>query len=295
MAQSKSSALSLSAVVAKRSSEAIPTISILDFATIGNGMARVVMDLVHNRFTRDNHGLVAQAISQSFDGNIAPVESTFESTSKTSIGERLTGVVRVNTEAIPVEDAEKRGFKSVSSNIFFDTEDKMWSLQKSASGDLLIKNTGIEDESALRDILGLHCMKAGAHSMSSVGEKFMTSLSATQQNVEGGDFVDYVDAAGQVRSGFIVASVSSEENLIVLGVGDDDGSEISRSAVLQKHDTTDFPEVKFTEQEQMDNTISISRGAVDVNFLLGYYKKVYQRGPEFYKQFAKRVRSHAFM
>ena len=291
----KSSALSLSAVVAKRSSETVPVVSMLDFETLGNGMARVVMDVTHNRFTRDNHSLVAQAISQSFDNKIGVIEHTFDSLSSAPMSERITGVVRVNTEAIPMEDALKRGFKSVSSNIFFDTEDKMWSLHKSASGSVLVKNTGIEDESALRDILSMQCMAAGARSLSNYEGKAMHSLSATQQNIEGGDFVDYINNVGQVASGFVVASVSGEQNILVLSVNEEDGEEVSRSSVLQKHDVSEFPETEFTEQEQVEHTVSISRGAVDVNFLLDYYKKVYRRSPEFYKKFAQRVRSHAFM
>lgn len=292
---SKSSALSLSAVVAKRSSESIPVTSIIDFSIIGNGMARVVMDITHNRFSRDNHGLVAQAISQSFDNKLAPVEHSFDSMSKSPVGERITGVIRVNTEAIPVEDATKRGFKSVSANIFFDTEDKMWSLQKSASGDVLIKNTGIEDEGALRDLLGLQCMAAGARSLSNYEGNVMKSLSAAQEAAEGGDFVDFINAAGQVQSGFIVVSSADDKEVLVLGVTDDEPVEISRSSVLQRHDLSQFPDTEFSEQEQVEHTISTSRGAVDVNFLLDYYKKVYRRSPEFYKKFADRVRSHAFM
>lgn len=291
----KSSALSMSAVVAKRTAENVPVISMIDFSTIGNGMARVVMDIVHNRFTRDNHNLVAQAISQSFDNKIAPVEYSFDSLSSSPMGERITGVVRVNTEAIPVEDAAKKGFKSVSSNIFFDTEDKMWSLQKSASGEILVKNTGIEDESALHDLLGLQCMAAGARSLSNYEGTAMKSLSAAQNAAEGGDFIDFINASGQVQSGFVVASVSGDESLVVLGVNDEDGVEISRSSVLQRHDVSTFPDPEFSEQEQVEHTLSISRGAVDVNFLLDYYKKVYRRSPEFYKKFADRVRSHAFM
>ena len=123
----------------------------------------------------------------------------------------------------------------------------------------------------------------------------MKSLSAAQQNAEAGDFVDFINVSGQVQSGFVVASVSGEDNVVVLGVNDEDGEEISRSAVLQRHDTSAFPDTEFSEQEQVEHTISISRGAVDVDFLLDYYKKVYRRSPEFYKKFADRVRSHAFM
>jgi hypothetical protein len=53
--------------------------------------------------------------------------------------------------------------------------------------------------------------------------------------------------------------------------------------------------VEMSEQEQMDQAVSVSRGVVDVSTLLDYYKKVFARSPEYYAKFAERVRKHAFL
>lgn len=282
----------ISAIAVARSSEKLPTIEVLGFSLAGDGLARVVANVVHNRFSRDNHDLVAQSMMRMFDNKLVPVQGSFSSVEVAPLTEKITGVIRVNTQAVAF-DGEDKAFRSVSSNIYMDKEDKMWVLRKSASGNLLVKATGIEDDQALADLLDAHC--CSGFSLSSEGKAADARVEAFQQGIQGGDFIDYVSAAGDVVSGFVVASVSGSDELVVISAADQEDEAIKRSAVIASYKTDEFPDVEMSEQEEMDTAVAASRGAVDIPHLLAYYKKVYIRSPAFFKEFEKRVRAHNFM
>ena len=69
---------------------------------------------------------------------------------------------------------------------------------------------------------------------------------------------------------------------------------MDRAAVVEEYNVEDAPQPEMSEQEQMDEAVSISRGVVDLSMLLSFYKKVFARSGKYYDEFAKRVRGHAF-
>lgn len=284
---------SVSSVVASHAANKIPTVKVLAYELAGDGLARVVAEVTHNRFSREDHSLVAQSLSKEFDNKLTPVTGSFKSFDKAPYSERITGVIRINTQSVPMDAA--KNFRSVSSNIFMDDEDKMWVLRKTEAGDLLVKNTGIEDHDSLRGLLDVVC--SSGYSLSSEYKRAQTSLSSMRSHVEGGSFVQYVSQhSAETKFGFVVAS-TSDDKLIVLPTDSEKESEgevVDKNAVVSEHDTEEMPEVELSEQEKMDQAVSVSRGVVDVSTLLDFYKKVYARSPKFYEEFAKRARAHAF-
>lgn len=285
---------SVSSVVAQHAGEKTPTISILGYSLAGQGLARVVVEVTHNRHSREDSNLVMQSISKAFDGKLSHVAGSFHSVDKAPFTERIEGVVRVNTEVRAVTE-KMDGFRSVSSNIFADEENKMWVLRKTEAGDVIVKDTGIGDHESLRGLLDVAC--CSGYSLSSEFKKSTASLSSMQRSVSGGDYVEYVSASSnETRFGFVVAS-ADEDKLIVLpadATPEDEGEVVEKEAVTAKFDVADFPEPELSEQEQMDIAVSAARGVVDLSGLLAYYKKVFARSPKFYAEFAKRARGHAF-
>jgi hypothetical protein len=283
---------SVSSVVAKHSAEKVPTISMMAYALAGDGLARVVVEVKHNQASRENHNLVLESISKAFQNKLSPVAGSFTSFDKAPYTERISGVVRVNTEAVPMEAA--KGFRSVSSNIFMDDEDKMWVVRKTEAGDILVKNTGIEDHESLRGLLDVVC--SGGYSLSSEYRRAQESISAMQARVSGGSFVQYVSAhSAETKFGFVVAAAEDDKLIVLPSDGSsEDGEVVDANAVVKEYDTKEMPEPEMSEQEQMDAAVSVSRGVVDMSTLLSYYKKVYARSTKFYEEFAKRARSHAF-
>lgn len=284
---------SVSSVVAQHSAVKQPTVTVLGYALAGDGMARIVAEISHNRFSRDDHTLVSESLSKMFENRMSTVHGSFRSIDKAPYTERVVGMVRVNTDAIPMSAA--KNFRSVSSNIFMDDEEKMWVLRKNESGDILVKNTGIEDHDSLRKLLDVVCHSG--HSLSSEFRTAEASISSMQNRVAGGSYVQYVSAHGvDTRFGYVVAA-TDDDKLIVLPAGDEapEGEVVDRNAVVSECDTADAPDIKMSEQENMDDAVSVSRGVVGVSTLLDFYKKVYGRSGNYYEELAKRIRGHAFM
>lgn len=272
-----------------------PSVQVLGHHVFAPGLARVLVDVVHTSESRDNHAEVVAAIEQVFDNQLSCVCGSFHSVDKAPYSERISGVVRVNAQAIPYTE-DIKGFRSLSTNIFMDEEEKMWALRRTDAGDLLVKSTGIEDHDSLRGLLDVVC--SNNRSLSSAHRAEIASLSSLHQSVEGGDFVQYVSESSQsLRLGYVVATDPKDGKLLVLASDapvDSEGETIDRQAITASFDQSEFPATKLSEQEQMDIAVSAARGVVDISAILAYYKKVFARGPAFYEQFAQRVRSHAF-
>ncbi len=284
---------SVSSVVREHSARKLPTVTVMGYALAGEGLARITAEVAHNQFSREDHSLISESLSQVFDNHMQVVGGSFRSIDKAPYTERIVGVMRINTQSVPLEAA--KGFRSVSSNIFMDDEDKMWVLRKTEAGDILVKNTGIEDHASLLGMLNVVCHSG--HSLSSEFKVSESKVVAMQSNVQGGSFVQYVSAIdSRTKFGFVVAS-AEDEKLIILpeDKSAEEGEVVDRNAVIGEENISDAPEVELSEQEKMDQAVSVSRGVVDVSTLLDFYKKVFARSPEYYAKFAERVRKHAFL
>jgi hypothetical protein len=287
---------SVSSVAANLAAEKVPTINLIGYALAGDGLARVVVDVMHTRASREDHALVGQSLSKIFDNKLMAVCGSFQSVDKAPYSERVEGIVRVNTQSVAFQEGMS-GFRSVSSNIFMDDEEKMWVLRKTEAGDLLVKGTGIEDHESLKGLLDVVC--SSGYSLSSEYKKATAKLSAKQKAVVGGHFIAFVsNSSGEVNFGFVVASDEANDKLIVLPVGaepESEGEVVDKVAVVESFNIEDFPEPEMSEQEQMDQAVCTARGVVNLSTLLAFYKKVFARSPAFYAEFAKRARAHAFM
>lgn len=282
---------SVSSVVERHAVDKVPTVKVLGYTLAGEGLAHIVAEVAHTRDSRENHALVGESLSRVFENKLTAVACSFLSIDKAPYTERIAGVVRVNTQVAP---ANAPGFRSVSSNIFMDDEEKMWVLRKTEAGDILVKSTGIEDHHSLKGLLDVVC--SGGYSLSSEFRAAQTSLSKMRQSIAGGDFVHYVSQhSADTKFGYVVAS-DVEGKLIILPQdgSSEEGEVVDPAAVVNKVDVADAPEPEMSEQEKMDQAVSVSRGVVDMSTLLSFYKKVYARSGPYYNELAKRIRAHAF-
>ena len=287
MLRSTSSAVSQ---ITKQHARKLPSVNILGFKTVGNGLARIVAEVAHTQNSRNDHATIGQSLSKLFDNKLVAVAGSFKSLEKAPYTERVEGFVSVNQQIQPYTEG-MQGLRSVSSNMFMDDEEKMWVLRKTEAGDVLVKSTGIEDHEDLSKLLNACC--SSGYSLSSGARKHEAEIAQFQGNVQGGDFIKYVSVStGEARIGFAVAS--TEDGLIVLPT-DGEEEEIPKEAVVEQYDAEDLPEDTPSESESAEINVAIARGSVDIKFMLDYYKRVFQRSPAYYAEFAKRVRSHAFL
>lgn len=268
---------------------ATPTIRVRQHRRCGAGQARVVLDVAHTSISRSNPEEVARAFYDKFNGRLAVVPGSFRSISSSPVAEVLTGVVAVARDVIAV-GANTKGFRCLSSNMFVDDESNIWTLQPSKAGDLMVRSTGIEDDLELAQMMRAHC---GAANVGTADMQRISSYSSSVTSaIQGGSLVTYVGANSSVKFGIVLASDDEAGAAIVLPYGEDEEEVVDFDAVVDAQDAE--AGLELTPEEEVQESISSARG-VDINYLKEFYKKVYARGAEFYKEFEKRVNAHAFM
>lgn len=282
---------SLSAIVAGVAASA-PVVEIKSYALAGEGMARVTVEVTHNSASRADSSVVARALEQKLEGRMTAVCGSFSVIDKGQYADRISGIVSVTRQAIPATDINLKAFRATASNMFMDEEQDMWVLRKTEAGGLLVKTTGIDDDMTLVGLLESHS-SAGFRNSHAFGQ-VTASASATADAVEGGQFVSFVGINNIVSHGYVVATDAGSDKIVVLATGDDETETISRVAVTEIHDVSNFPAFEPTADEKLAEVVASARGEIDLAFLTEYYKKVYQRSPQFYQAFLSRLNSHQF-
>lgn len=268
---------------------AAPTVEIRAHIPAGNGMERITADVYHTSESRANPALVLKQIGKKLNGQAMAVAGTFQSLNKAQFVERITGLVSINKQSI-VPDHDMTGFRALSSNMFLDDEEGMWVLRRNEAGNVLIKSTGVEDDTSLANLLEATC---------SAGQGYASGLNTSLSkyavpSVKGGDAVTYVDERNQSVFGFVVASVQNTDDIIVQSMDAQDPSTVKLGAVVEVHDTSTFPVDTPAPEELANAAVSSARGIASVEEIGSYYKRVFARSDSFYREFMKRARAHAF-
>ncbi len=268
-----------------------PTIELRSYSAAGTDLARVVIDVTHTQASRAEPQVVLDALGKKLQGRFQAVAGSFKSVERGAYTERLVGVVGRVREIIALGDnPDLKGFRAMASNMFMDEEKDMWQMKKTEAGSVLIK-TSAEDDVALLNLLEATA-SAGYRSSPEYG-RLSAMCSALASQVQGGDYVSYVTADNTLSMGFVVATTDSD-SAFVLPQDAENAEEVNLSAVTEIHDQSDFPEVKQTPEEIVEQEVAISSGRVSPEMLVNYYKKIFFMNPKFFAEFEKRIRGHQF-
>lgn len=278
------------AVASVRSSE--PNVEIKSFAKAGPGLARIVADVTHTSESRADHASITAAIRKKLQGKLECVAGSFSVLEKGNFVDRITGVIGAVRESVAITaDSDLKGFRAMASNMFMDDEKDMWVLRKTPAGKLLVKATGIEDDLTLVNLLD--SVSSAGYQSGNDHARLTAQCSATK--AQGGDFISFVDVNNNIRSAFVVAQVVGTEDLVVSQSDVDEAEVIHQGSVIEVHDQDDFPEVKDTAEEQVEQAVASARGTSSIETIVQYYKKIYSSNPAFFKEFEKRIRSHSYL
>lgn len=269
----------------------LPTINLRAFASAGNQLARIIIDVTHTSESRKDPSLVVTALRNKLENRFEAVANSFSIIEKGSYTDRMAGIVGVVKQIISLDDsANLKGFKAVASNMFMDDEKDMWVLKKTESGNLLIKTTA-EDEISLNTILEA-VASSGKRNLNEY-KMLAAQCSSIAERVQGGDYVSFVDYNNCTNLGFVLAT-TDEDSALVLTDGSDEYQEIPNMAITDIHDQSDFPDVKLSDEDLIDQQVAVSSGNVDLEKVLNYYKKIYGFNAKFFKEFSDRLRAHHF-
>lgn len=228
------------------------------------------------------------SISNYFNNELRPIESTFRYAGSNFNAKDYIGIVVANKQAIPDTPENRSQFRSVS-NVFLKGEDEIWVLKTSPSGNLIVKKDTIEDDEAMSKFLSKHL---SSMSSGELQRQHYMSLCGTY-NPTGGSFISFVDKNNLHNAGFVLYTYQDQPLMDVLDTQGHTHT-ISTSNVVLDH-TLEIPEPKFSEKDAMEISLSAAlRQIPSREEIINYYRKVYGYNQQFFDEFVKRVRSYRF-
>jgi hypothetical protein len=144
---------------------------------------------------------------------------------------------------------------------------------------MLVKENAAESISDMKELLSSLCSSS----------PWKAEASATL-NVRGGDFVSYVALSGSVNFGFVAASISNEDFLVVPLVGD--STEVKLDAITQVVEGESIPDLEIEENAQ--TTLSAARNKSGVDELIEFYRRIYGQNREFFNALVSRIKQQNF-
>lgn len=263
-----------------------PLIEMKYTALSSKDTAKAIFKITHVGNSRNDRPAIANLIRAKLNNQLEPVEGTFKMVASDMFSETLMGTIRVIRQSIPFVEGQTKGFQSFASNMFMDSEKNIWSLKETASGQLLVQTSSLEDDTALSALLSSYSsVSSNPHDT-----KRFSMLASADTNVEGGDLAYFVDKNADTKVGYVVASVVSEgkPTRYMVIAHDASSSEIIEGAsVLEKLDASDAP--KVDAETSMMHSILASTSSKSVDDMLEYYKAMFKRSPAYYEMFEQRL------
>jgi hypothetical protein len=294
MASMKHTRSSVDAMIGELHKNAKPEIKIVGIEAMSNeGYARVTASVAHQGKSREDHSLVISALTTKFGNKVRAVDGSFHVLASDKGSDTFTGIVSCNPESVAY-DEDLKGYRALSGNMFMDDDEMLWSLQKTESGDILIKSRGRDDADVMSELMSsLSSAVIGTSAFESVSSS--KADACVRNGVVGGDFVIFVDPnTEQVKFGSVIASVEQEDGsgagLCVLA--SDEGSKsaiIDRGMVLSSFEDVDFSDEGLVGEEE-----AVAANGHSLDEIEAYYSRVFQRDPAYFEKFMARWKSHVF-
>lgn len=182
--------------------------------------------------------------------------------------------------------AHKDNMVALSSSMYMDSNDRLWSLKQSGNESLLISSQSEDPEELLE------MMASCSNDIAVAGNPELRNAINAHNNllkgIQGGDAVSYLSNSGEMKSGFVafVSVASDEEVLSVLPFGGQEVEDVDRASVsaVYQGDAIDYPEVN----------LSVSGQVSDPKALVDYYRRVYGHAPEYFERLRQIIMNHNF-
>lgn len=228
--------------------------------------------------------------------NMVAVAGSGQVLSHTPFRTVIRSMMAVASEAIPFQ-AGMDGFTSVSSNVYMDANEKIWSLRENKAGKVLVKSHIIDDQEEISALLS-QCSNVDSSTYNTRDREFFQAV-ASAKTAGYANAADVVEFAymGQIGFGVVVASHIDEnqmpvDGMTVLPYGHDAAVTLSSSNILANHgDLVKSDSNPEGYEEPADEFVSASSTADD---MVAYWKQVYGQYPEFWSKFEARIRAYKF-
>lgn len=259
-------------------------VTLRNVSQIGDRFARIVAQASAGATAEQ----VMKGMRAQFKG-ITPVAGSFISVAKSAASHTFEGIVGLVNERVVLTDENRGQFKAVAGSMYADGDENLWTLNQTASGDILVKSICGDDVALMSQLV----------SLSSVDYNDFETRSPLQENaemravVQGGDLIEFVSPTTQaVEMGIAAAALvnadGTDTHQIHVTRRDGVGETINRELIVAcaEHEIEEDPE----------DVASVATAAnIDMNMIASYYARVFARRPEYYDMFMARFRAHSFM
>jgi len=230
---------------------------------------------------------VFNGIRQQFKG-ITPIHGSFVSLAAEPTLHHFEGIVGVVSERVVVTDQNRENYQAVAANMYMDQSENLWTLRKTATGEVMVKSVCADDSLVMKQLLA-----CATHDHNDFNNKNLHLQSSQDRAmVEGGDLIVYVSQqSADLQMAFACASIDHE-----------DGSPTPEIFVVRPNGQTETIHremivvtagaVDLDEEEAKDSVAVAS--AADTDRFASFYSRVYARRPAYFDEFMTRVRSHVF-
>lgn len=265
----------------------IKTHNVIDDATVIVGVS-----VSHGRVLPAMES-VAAAIGASTQHSMTVIPGSIRVTEKGNFKTSLSAAMRPATEAVPFVEGTP-GFVTVSSNVYMDESERMWTLENGTDGKVLVRSSITDDSDDIAALMQ-SCSSFNQSSNRDVGT--MRSVSAagtvTAAMLEPSDVIAFV-RNGAMEMGAVISSESSETGTTFRAMsfsGDPQEGSFKLNpdqVVLNFGDANG--EIKFQE----DTTMTALSGNAKASDLVDYYRKLYGHNQEFLNKLLAQINSYAF-
>lgn len=264
-----------------------PSFQVQRVTPIGDKFARILGTITASAGPEAVRNAVAK-----LNAKITPVAGSFAAIASNGITQTVEGIVGVLDQRIVLDESNAAGFTAIANtNMYIDAEERLWSLNKTDAGDILIKSHAGDDLEIMNNLMA--CV---ASNSVGVQESIPASdrVAGQRRGLQGGDLLAYVSPTlGRTVMGFAIASVvnGEGEDLGLLAVIDRDGGveQVHRDMVVASVASND---IEFDDTTEME---AVAAGNFSLEFIADYYRKMFIRSPEYFDKFWARFTSHAFM
>lgn len=261
-----------------------PVLNVHSVTPVGSKFARVLGTIVASATPEQ-----ISAAVRKLGGKLTPVPQSFAALSSNGITLAVEGIVGVVEERIVLDESNAANFQAVAStNMYMDSEERLWSANKTDAGTVLIKSHAGDDMEIMNQLMA--CV-ASSHVAQQEAEPVSRSLRNERANLTGGDLINFVsEATGRVTMGFAVADMKGEDGsdrgLYVVDQYGNHGP-INRELVTAAIASS---EIEYDDQEPL---VAVAAGNFSLEMMIEYYRKMFIRSPEYFEKFRQRLLSRA--
>ncbi|MNQ34130.1 hypothetical protein D3C85_475810 [compost metagenome] len=263
-----------------------PVLNVQSVTPIGSKFARV-LGTISATASADQ----IKAAVKKLSGKLTPVEGSFAALASNGVSLSIEGIVGVVEERIVLDQTNEANFQAVAStNMYMDSEERLWSANKTDAGTVLIKSHANDDIEIMNQLMA--CVAS-----SQVGVQEAEPVSKALRNeraaIVGGDLINFVsESSGRVSMGFVVTDVQNEHGVDKgLYVVDTNGThgQINREMVTAAIASS---EIEYNESESL---MAVASGNISLEMMVEYYRKMFIRSPEYFEKFRQRLLSRALV